>query len=99
MTAVAHALALFNAAVPEDRTDDWDKAVIDQVIEHYASLGQPFSVNSFRDDLPAVRTALISRRLIAAQHRGLIRSIGFTRSTLGSTHGAHVRVYEPIDST
>ena len=98
MTAVAHALALFNAAVPEDRTDDWDKSVIDQAIGYVASHGLPFSANDLRPLLPAVRIALVSRRLIAAQNRGGIRAVGFTRSTLPSTHGAHVRVYEPVDT-
>lgn len=96
--AVAEALALFDAAVPEDRTDDWDKAVIDQAIGYVAAQGLPFSANDLRPLLPAVRTALVSRRLIAAQNRNEIRATGFTRSTLASTHGAHVRVYEPVDT-
>ena len=97
--AVREALEAFNAAVFEDeRADAIDKLVIDRVIEHWASLGVPFSANNLRDDLPAVRLALVSRRLIAAQNRRLIKAVGFTRSTLRSTHGAHVRVYEPVDS-
>lgn len=96
--AVRAAFAAFEAAVPEDRADDWDKAVIDQAIEHLADVGLPFSANDLRPMLPAVRQALVSRRLIAAQNRGLIVAVGFTRSTLLSTHGAHVRVYEPVDS-
>lgn len=95
--AVAQALALFELAVNLDQRDDAiDKAVIDAVITHHASLGLPFSVNNLREDLPAVRKLLISRRLIAAQNDGLIRKVGYTPSTLESTHGAVVAVYEPI---
>lgn len=96
MTAVSAALAAFNAAVPEDRSDDWDKAVIDQAITHLAASLSSFSANDLRPLLPAVRQALISRRLIAAQHRKEIVAVGFTRSTLPSTHGAFLRVYAPV---
>ena len=97
--AVRAAFAAFDAAVFEDeRSDAIDKAVIDAVIEHHASVGVPFSANSMRDDLPAVRMALVSRRLIAAQHRGLIRKVGYTPSTLASTHGAVVAVYQACDT-
>jgi hypothetical protein len=96
--AVAHALALFELAVSLDERDDAiDKLVIDRVIEHHASLGLSFSANNLREDLPAVRKALISRRLIAAQNRGLIEKVGFTRSTLESTHGAVVVVYRRVE--
>jgi hypothetical protein len=97
--AVAHALALFELAVSlDERTDAIDKLVIDAVIAHHASLGRPFSTNDLREDLPAVRNALISRRLIVAQNEGLVRKIGYTPSTLASTHGAVLAVYQPIDT-
>lgn len=93
---VAEAHALFNLAVNfDERTDEIDKLVIDRVIAHHASLGRTFSSNDLREDLPAVRKALISRRLIAAQNDGLIEKVGFTPSTLPSTHGAVVAVYRP----
>ena len=99
MPAVKAAFAAFELAVSlDERTDAVDKAVIDAVIQHHASLGIPFSSNSMRDDLPAVRMALVSRRLIAAQNRGLIRKCGYTPSTLPSTHGAVVAVYEPVEA-
>ena len=95
--AVAQALALFELAVSlDERTDAIDKSVIDAVIEHHTSLGRPFSVNNLREDLPAVRKALISRRLIAFQTEGRIVKIGWTPSTLASTHGAVVAVYRPV---
>ena len=92
--AVAEALALFERAVIEDtRTDATDNAVLERLIEHWASLGIPFSANHLRDDLPAVRKCLISRRLIDAQRRGRIVKQGYTPSTLASTKGAVVAVY------
>ena len=95
---VAEAHALFNLAVNfDERTDAIDKLVIDKVIEHHASLGRTFSTNDLREDLPAVRNALISRRLIAAQNAGLIVKVGFTPSTLASTHGAVLAVYRPVE--
>jgi hypothetical protein len=53
-------------------SDEWDKRVIDQAIRAIAKQGQPFSVNDFRHLIPEVRACLISRRLIVAQHEGLI---------------------------
>ena len=95
---VAEAHALFNLAVNLDERDDAiDKSVIDRVIAHHASLGRTFSTNDLREDLPAVRKALISRRLIAAQQEGLIEKVGFTPSTLPSTHGAVLAVYRPCN--
>ena len=97
MPAVKAAFAAFELAVSlDERTDAIDKQVIDAVIEHHASVGLPFSANSMRDDLPAVRMALVSRRLIAAQNRGLIQKVGYTPSTLPSTHGSVVAVYQAI---
>jgi hypothetical protein len=96
--AVAEALALFELAVNlDERTDEIDKLVIDRVIEHHASLGRAFSANDLREDLPAVRLLLVSRRLIVAQHEGRIEKVGYTPSTLASTKGAVVAVYRPIE--
>lgn len=55
--------------------------------------GGPFSVNDFRELLPRVRNALISHRLRAAQHAGVIRRVGKTPSTLKSTHAHEINVY------
>ena len=93
--AVRYAHELFDLAVSLDERDDAiDKEVIDQVIEHHMSLGTPFSANHLREDLPAVRKALVPHRLRAFQNDGRIRKIGYTPSTLPSTHGAVVAVYE-----
>lgn len=97
--AVAEALALFERAVIEDeRTDATDNLVIERLIEHWASLGVPFCANHLRDDLPAVRKCLISRRLIDAQRAGRVRKCGYTPSTLASTKGSVVAVYIGVDT-
>jgi hypothetical protein len=93
---VAAALADFEAATREHGpSDEWDRQVCDRLIAHYASLGEPFSVNDLREYLPAVRTCLISRAFIRAQRLGVVRKVGYTPSTLRSTHAAMVAVYAP----
>lgn len=76
--------------------DEWDRRVIDTAILAVAREGRPFSVNDFRDLLPEVRKCLISRRLIAAQRAGWIKTVGVTHSTLPSTKAARVSVYQPL---
>lgn len=76
--------------------DEHDKWVIDQAIRAMVLQGGRWSINDFRDLLPEVRKCLISRRLIAAQRDGLIESVGVTYSTLKSTKGARVSVYQPV---
>ena len=92
---VAAAYAAFEAAVVEHGpADEWDRRVIRQAIDTYAATGEPFSSNDLRPLLPEVRKALISRGFITAQRAGVVRKVGFTPSTLESTHGAHVAVYQ-----
>lgn len=76
--------------------DEWDRRVIDQVIRAFVAQGHRFSVNDMRPLLAEVRKCLISRRLIKAQENGWIRKVGYTPSTLASTHAAEVKVYQPI---
>lgn len=95
---VEAAWARYHDSVQESGpADERDRAVIDAAIRGMALQGKPFSVNDFRHLLPdEVRKALISRRLIAAQHAGWIRYVGVTASTLRSTKAARVSVYAPI---
>lgn len=77
-----------------------DKQVIDDVIAAFAAQRRPFSANDIRPHLPVgVRKCLISRRLIVARHRGLIRRVGFTPSSLKSTNSALIRVYTHVPVT
>lgn len=94
---VAEGYARFEAAVKaHGPSDDWDKAVIDQVIRAFARQGDDFSANDFRDLLPPVRSYWISRRLIAAQDDGIIVwTRTTTPSSLKSTNAAGVKVYRP----
>jgi hypothetical protein len=75
--------------------DDADVALLDAVILAFARNGRPFSANDMRPHIPEVRSALISGRLATACNAGLIRAVGYTPSTLPSTHNARVRVYAP----
>ena len=87
----------YEASVQEHGpADTWDGAVIEAAILAVAREGRRFSVNDFRDLLPEVRTCLISRRLIAAQRAGWIKTVGVTHSTLPSTKAARVSVYQPL---
>jgi hypothetical protein len=94
---VAAALADFEAATREHGpSDEIDRRVIDAVLRHLAAQGEPFRANEAREFLPVVRSCLISRRFIAAQREGWLRRVGYTPSTLQSTHGAVVAVYAPV---
>lgn len=95
--AIAEGYARFEAATEaHGPADEWDKAVIDQAIRAFARQGEDFSANDFRDLLPPVRTCLISRRLIVAQHDGIIEwTRTTTPSSLKSTNAAGVKVYRP----
>lgn len=97
--AIAEGYARFEEATrSHGPSDDWDKAVIDQAIRAFARQGQAFSANDVRPLLPAVRTCLISRRFIVAQHDEIIEWTGTTTpSTLPSTKAAKVQVYRPTD--
>lgn len=71
----------------------WDKAVIDQAIEAFATAGEPFSANDLRPLLPEVRSALMGARFLAAVNRGQIRRVGFVTSTKRNTHAKPVGSY------
>lgn len=101
-TDLAAVLAGWHAAersIFTDENDEWDRRVIDALIDHCIRLGEPFSANDLhRHGLPAVRKALISRRFIAYQRDGRLRRVGYTPSTLNGTKGAVVAVYAPVDA-
>mgnify|MGYP001605729212 CR=1 FL=1 len=79
-----------------NRSDAWDRAVLDEAIAHLAAQGKPFSSNDLREIAPDVRRCLISRRFIHAQRIGLLRKVGYEPSTLPSTKGHPVAVYQPV---
>lgn len=78
----------------EDSADAWDRHVIDQAIREVAARGVPFSSNDVRPLLPAVRSALIGARFLAARKRGEIRRIGYVPSTDPGTHSHPVALWE-----
>lgn len=78
-----------------DREDEqrgsWDRNLIDQAIDAFADLGEPFSANDVREVLPAdVRTTLMGARFTAAAKAGLIQSVGLITSTKRNTHAKPV---------
>ena len=72
----------------------WNKALIDQAIDALANTGERFSSNDLRvllpDDIPG---PLFGARFSAAQTKGRIRFVGYTRSTKKNTHGKPVAVW------
>jgi hypothetical protein len=78
---------------------DWDRAVIDQAIEHHAQLGAPFSANTIRPWLPEVAGPLIGAAFVRASRRGLIVKLGTTASTDPGTHAHHVGLWCGTRST
>lgn len=70
----------------------WNKALIDQAIDAFATVGRPFSANDLRhvlpDDVPG--PLMGARFLHASKGRDVIRFAGYVHSTKESTH------YHPI---
>lgn len=76
-----------------EASDTLARNAVDQAIRTFAERGTPFSIENFRGLLPDVRPSLVGARFSAAAKRGVIRAVGFERSTLPSTHGAWVRTW------
>lgn len=81
------------AQAEEADRDGWDCSVIDQAIKALNEQGQPWSANDLRALLPEVRQPLIGGRVRAAANRGDIRRVGYTPSTLESTHAHPIAVW------
>jgi hypothetical protein len=68
--------------------DDEARAVVEQVIRQFARRGVPFSSNDTRPYLPdGIKPQLVGACFLRASTAGLIRGIGYERSTSVSTHG------------
>ena len=72
---------------------DQDRAVIDQAVEHFASLGRPFSANDVRRVLPQVASPLIGARFLAAARRGLIERVGSTLAQHEESHAHSIGLW------
>lgn len=75
---------------------DWDEAILDQVVLHLASRGEPFGMNDVRLIVPedACRKAgLYFRALIETEHPIVLRVIDEQVSINPKAHGKKVNVY------
>lgn len=84
--------ALANA---EQAADPRLSLAVDKVIAEYAATQMPFSANDIRDSLPVVAAPLVAARIRAAYMRKPpdIRAVGYTRSSLPSTHAKPLVVW------
>ncbi len=81
------------AAAEDADLTGWDRKLIDQAIEVFATDGLPFSSNTLRPLLPDVRPALMGARFLWAANQGRIRRIGFEPSTKRNTHTKPVALW------
>lgn len=79
----------------EEAGDQWDRSVIDQGIAALNARGLPWSANDLRPRLPAVRSALIGARFLAATKRGEMTRTGWVTSTDPGTHARPVALWQP----
>ncbi|MDR7253746.1 hypothetical protein J2X46_002736 [Nocardioides sp. BE266] len=79
----------------EDGADPRLKIAVDKVIAEAIASGEPFSANSIRRLMPAVRSGLIGSRVHAAALRKEPRlvKVGEEASTLKSTHAKPVAIW------
>lgn len=81
-------------AVVEAASDDQGRAVVDQAIRVHAQSGRPFSVNDFRDLLPAERANLLGARVLAAAKRREIVRVGYEPATHAAGHGRPIALWQ-----
>lgn len=71
-----------------------DLAVVLQAIEHFASTGEPFSINNVRPLLPAVASPVVGAAFQSAAKKGLIERTGETvQATHPEGHAHRVSVW------
>lgn len=80
-------------AVVETASDEQGRAVVDQAIRIHAQSRRPFSVNDFRDLVPAERPNLLGARILAAAKRGEIVRVGYEPATHAAGRGRPVAVW------
>lgn len=76
-----------------EAADAQDIAVIDQAIDALNRNRVPWSANDLRELLPEVRQPLIGARVRAKARRREMERVGYTPSTLPSTHAHPVAVW------
>jgi hypothetical protein len=78
--------------------DGYDTECIDREIAYRNRIGEPWSANDIREVLPGVRQPLIGARVRAAAMRKKMRKVGYTPSTLPSTHSHPIAVWRGVSS-
>jgi hypothetical protein len=73
-------------------------ATIDALIEAANATGEPWSANDIRACLPEHRHPLVGARVRAAATRRPVRmrKVGYTQSTLPSTHSHEIKVWQGV---
>jgi hypothetical protein len=95
---LAEALRDEGMARTTQAADAADIAAIDDSIDRLNANGVPWSSNDLRALLPEVRQPLIGARVRAKARRGEMAKVGYTPSTLPSTHAHPVAVWQGVVS-
>lgn len=79
-----------------DALSDSARAAFERVLQEWAATGEAFSSDSMREqlDLAGVPNRARGGLISGAQARGVIRHVGFVRSTHSATHGKWISQYE-----
>ena len=74
---------------------EWDKALIEQAVYLFGAEGRPFSMNTFRDLLPAMAHGVAGRVFLSMLNRKAppITEIRKVRSTSPDTHHKEIGEY------
>lgn len=74
---------------------EWDKNLIEQAVHIFGADGRSFSMNDFRDLLPAMAHGMAGRVILSMINRKEppIREIGKVRSTSHDTHHKEIGEY------
>lgn len=99
-TRVAEAIAAGEQGMQAvtDHADSRLVLAVDAKIAEYNATGMPWSANDCRDAVPVAAAHLVGPRVHAAALRKPqeMRRVGMTRSTLRSTHGAFIAVWQGV---
>lgn len=80
-------------AAAENASDPRVKLAIDAAIARANASGREWSANDIRAEFPVCSQGLVGARVRAAAQRKEMRAVGYTPSTLASTHGHPIRTW------
>lgn len=98
MTTLADLARDAGMEATEAATDPRLILAVDKVIADFNDAGMPWSANDIRDALPVVAGPLVGARVRAAAMRkpAEMEQVGWTRSSLTSTHSKPIAVWRGI---